>query len=312
VSGPNQYTVLGQVDRTRGELEMAGVARGRVATTNAVETHPFEQHEFNERGRVRGGRIMIVTSKQARPVIEHAAATGELISHDVAQTIASWYQTPGAADEPITALSHGLAFDAAALYERLSGELRRAPADVPAEYRTEVQLLARWALARTPHLVVTTYELDADTWQAWSGQWGESDTEWPDGVTGSDEVFVIADWQRDLGDYLGPGEDGYPADTSGLEIDPDGSVIVPVSVERAAAAMIGGTHTGFYAQSYGATPFAPGEFWWQSDRFAEIGPDREYASRYIDPYTGAVQIKTGRLVGLSAEQQRLVWEAWKR
>jgi hypothetical protein len=257
---------------------------------------------------------MIVTSTQARPQIQHAAATGELISDDVAQTIASWWHSPAAPDSPITACSHGLPFDPAALYARL-GVLRTFEDQSGSDALRELDVLRAWTLARLPHLVVTTYELDADTWQTWSGQCGESDTERPDGVTGSDEVFVIAHWQRDLGDYLAPGDEGYPADTSGLEIDQDGWVTVAVSVERAAATMIagghGGTPTHFDAQSYGATPFAPGEFWWQSDQFAEIGPDREYASRYIDPYTAAVEIKTAQLVGLNAEQQRTVWEAWK-
>jgi hypothetical protein len=158
-----------QVDRTTSELEINGAIRGRVATTNAFETHQCQQHEFNEVGRVPGGRIMIVTSKQARPEIEHAAATGELISDDVAQTIASWWHSPAAPDSPITACSHGLPFDPAALYARL-GVLRTFEDQSGSDALRELDVLRAWTLARLPHLVVTTDELDADTRQTGSGQ----------------------------------------------------------------------------------------------------------------------------------------------
>ncbi len=57
---------------------------------------------------------MIMTSREADPLIVQAARTEKVISDDVAQTIASWWHSPMAPDSPITRVSHGRAFDPSA------------------------------------------------------------------------------------------------------------------------------------------------------------------------------------------------------
>lgn len=270
---------------------------------------------------------MILTSEEAYPQIVEAVRAGELISDNVAQTVAGWYQSPAQGDVALCALAHGLEFDAVALLDRAQ-ELIKSDEFKASDVLPELHALYEWALARVPHVEVTEYEVGPDDWEAWSDtglrpmpngepvqvtQWGDTDS--PEWLAPIDrDVTVVAHVQHYMGTWVYPGDAGYPADphAEAFELDEsDGSVWLPASVVDTGAAMLRGECTGFYAESYGGNPFAPGDFWWQSDTFDEIGPGKPYASRYVNPYTGDVQVKVARLVGFTPEQEADMYRAYR-
>lgn len=256
-------------------------------------------------------------SSEVMALVREAVKSGEVISDETAREIASWYHSPAEVDTPITALSHGCEFDGYALWERvsrLSDEIARQ--DEAGRTPAELRALKAWAESRMPRVVVVEYELDAQQWQQWSSQCGESDRERPEGVEPIDtDVSLVACAARDaLADWMYPGDSGYPdkpTEHPGYDAS-DGSVLVPATDVEAAAAMLEGTHTGFYAGSYGGDPFDPGLYWHQSGRFDEIGAGKPYASRYEHPYNGTVRISLATLHGFTPEQEAEVWKLWKR
>ncbi len=64
----------------------------------------------------------------------------------------------------------------------------------------ELDALRSWALARTPHLLVTTIELADAQWEQWCQTWAVSEARRPDPVSAPREVLIIDDWQRELGE----------------------------------------------------------------------------------------------------------------
>lgn len=256
--------------------------------------------------------MTILTSSVADPQIMHAVMTGELISDDVAQTIASGFHSPARVDAAVTALSHGLEFDAHELLTRVN-QLIKSKEFNASDVLVDLHALREWTLARVPHIVVEEYEFSGDAWEQWCDQWRESGQEQPDGVKPVDrDVTLAVDAADNIGEWSYPGDASYPADVSGYEVDKsDNSVWIAASLTDAGAALLGGELSAFWAESYGGNPFEPGVYWWESDRFDEQGPNRPYASRYINPYTGDVQIKLARLVGFTDEQQAEIYRAWK-
>lgn len=250
---------------------------------------------------------MILTSEQANPAIEHATRTGEVISDDVAETIASWWHSPADADAPITRLSHQgpEGCDPVAIVNRLASLIamtRVAETDV-----ADLRALKAWALNRAPRLVVETFEISSDDWQKWSaGELGDGDR--PDGVEGSEDVAMIDDYREDLGEWVSPGEPGYPDNPESHNgYDPeDGQVFVPASLVDTADAMLRGKGQLFWAGSAGGDPFNWGMYWEQADKH-ETGVGVVYASRYQHPYTGEVEIKLARLLGMTPEDEAAVY-----
>lgn len=255
------------------------------------------------------------SSGQVMAAVRKAAQAGEVISDETARTIASWYHSPAAIDTPITALSHGLEFDDYALWERVSRMIESGQfvSDTCTCAPRELVALKAWVESRMPRVVVVEYDLDGDTWETWSRECGESGRERPDGVEAEDtDVSLVECAARDLADFLWPEDDGYPdkpTEHPGYDAS-DGSVQVPLPVVKAAAAMLEGTSTGFWAAAYGADPFSPGLYWDQSDKYSEVGPGKPYASRYERP-NGTVQIKLATLHGFTPEQEAEVWKLWR-
>jgi len=165
----------------------------------------------------------------------------------------------------------------------------------------------------TQAIVLDTIAIDAGCWRRWSDRWGHADLARPAAVTASTERLVVSEW-TDVGEGLWvlPGQDRYPDDTTGFLIDhTDNAVWLEDSPMVTAAAMLSGRVTQFWAQSYGGDPFAPGLFWWQADSFAQLGPDQPYASRYIHPYSGAVEIMLAHLHGFSEDELAEIHQQWR-
>lgn len=268
---------------------------------------------------------MILTSREAEPQIARALEEGTVIGDDVAATIADWFKTPYDRDRPLSALAHGCQVDAVALLDRVDemlsdiatvDDLLGGSEDAESG-KPGLTALRAWALARVPHVVVTEYAVDADTWEAWGrGEAEPGDDGVPAGVEPIDtDVTVLAHVAANIGAWITPGEPGYPATPAELarfEVDPaDGTTWVPASLVDAAAAALAGDFTGFWAQSYGGDPFGPGLFWENVGTFEQLGAGRPYASRYIHPGTGDVEIRVARLVGLSPEQEAEVHDKWR-
>lgn len=257
---------------------------------------------------------MILSSREADPQIRHALISGELISADVAQTIAAGLHSPAARDEQLTRLSHGKVFEPSGLLARvgelISGEFSGT------DVLPELHALRAWALARVPYVETVTYRLSGDEWQAWSQEWGQSDRSRPDGIEryADRDVTLVASVADDVGGWVYPGDADYPTDphAAGLEVDEsDGGVWLPAGLVDAAAAMLAGTRTRFWAQSYGANPFGPGDGWGDAGGWDDLGPGKEYASRYEDPYGRDVRITLARLVGFTPDQEEQVYRAWR-
>lgn len=62
---------------------------------------------------------MIVSSDDVELAVGYWLNDQITIPDDVAQTIASWYHSPSPYDRNMTALSHGLAYDRAALLDEI-------------------------------------------------------------------------------------------------------------------------------------------------------------------------------------------------
>lgn len=253
---------------------------------------------------------MILPSRDVEPVIADSRADPErVISDDVAQTIASWWHSPARIDEHVTRLSHGLEFDARGLLSRVDELIRDTSAS--GDSHPDLVVLRRWVLARVPHLTVTTVSISASSWEAWSRQWGQTDADRPEEITSDTEEHIVADSAEDLGEWVYPGDIRYPFDTTGMDVEPDGGIWLPLSAVDTAAAMLTGHTTRFWAQSYGGDPFAPGPIWGESDTFAGQGPHQPYASRYIHSYTGDMEIGLARVRGFSPDDHAEIHRLWK-
>lgn len=255
---------------------------------------------------------MILTSREADPLIREAVRTGELISDDVARTIAHGLQSAAEKDVPVTALSHGLAFDARALLARVD-ELIKSVEFRASETLVELHALREWALSRVPHIAVTVYRMDSDAWEVWCGQWGESDSDQPDGIEPYvRDVWIVADVADDIGAWSYPGYANYPANPHTLPgyDESDDGVWMPGTLTDAAVALLSGKGGMFWAQGYDASPFAPGESV-QGESYEDAGPGKPYVSRYVHPYTGDAEIVTAVLVGFTPDQEAEVYRAWR-
>lgn len=264
---------------------------------------------------------MILTSREADPQIRDAARTGAVISDDVAETIADWFKSPAKPDMPLTWLAQRGA--GAVTGAELVAVVHRADAMLrEPEWRTsdalpDLHALRAWALCRVPHIVVTEYEMTGDAWEAWQQEGGEDrDSDRPDGIEPIDvDVTLIADIAESLSGWVYPGDARYPDnpedfDTEDCDPNGDGRWIPADLITATAAGALAGEHTGFWAESYSGNPFDWNPYWHQSCRIEEEGTGRAYASRYQNPHTGEVQIKTAKLVGFTEEQEIAVWHAW--
>lgn len=263
-----------------------------------------------------------MTSREADPQIVHAMVTGEVISDDVAQTIASGLHSSAMVDTPVTALSHGREFDAVALVHRMD-ELIRSGEFRASDVLVDLHTLREWALCRVPHLVVEEYEITGDEWSAWLDECEKPrrvglapERERPKGARLIDtDVTLVADAAADMSEWVYPGDERYPQDPESYgpdDYDPENDgVWLPASLVPGAVGLLGGESAGFWAESYGGDPFNPDPYWWQSGSFAEEGAGRAYASRYQNPHTGEVQVKLARFGGLDVEQEADVWRAWR-
>lgn len=223
-----------------------------------------------------------------------------VIGDDTARMMASWYHSPAEVDTPITALSHGVEFDAGALVSRVGTLIDREFAG--SDCLPELEALRDWAATRTPVVVLTTWEIDADTWETWSND-GAPDPR----PTGSREVLVVSEYCDNLGDWVSPDEPRFPADTTGFEMADNGDAWVPATLVVAASDLLSGSN-GLYAGSRGGDPFDYGPFWEQTSP-EERG--NEFAARYIHPYTGAVEIKVATVHGFTPEEIDGMTD-WKR
>jgi hypothetical protein len=213
---------------------------------------------------------------------------------------------------PITTLSHGLDFDARELLTRVD-QLITSDDFTASESLVDLHALRAWALTRVPHLEVVTYKLSSDDWEEWGQQWGHAGGDRPEGIAPDDrDVTLVADVAENMGEWLYPGDKGYPENPEAFDdFDPEnGGVWVHASLVDAAAAMLSGKGTWFWAESNGGNPFAAGGVWSSGDTFEEHGPGNAYASRYIEP-TGEVWVKLARLVGFTEELEATVYRAWK-
>lgn len=227
-----------------------------------------------------------MTSEQAAGQIERAAREGVWIDEDVARTIAAGLMSPAAIDEPLTALAHGLPFDASALLKRVHdlSVTEFAATDV----LPELGALWDWTLQRVPHIEVSTVTLPSDEYHQ------------REEFTPEDQatvVFLIEESRETLGTTYEPGDADYPRDLTGLEVDDDGSVFVTGDIAATVARMLRGLDTQFWADEYSA----PGE----------IGG--EYSDQpYDNPNDGTTTRKTARVVGLSEELEKRAHELWAR
>lgn len=235
---------------------------------------------------------MILTSAVADPQILAAVRDGVLINDDVAQTIASGLHSPAAKDEQISRLSHGLEFDPRELLARVD-QLINSKEFRASDVLLELDALRAWVLTRVPHVEITTVECTADEWAQWAEFGIPADRQ-------STEVYVVADHMDALAEWVYPGSDRYPADTTGHEVDPDddGIWLVGTLVESAAD-ILASPYADFWAQEYttDGIPFQPGG---------------EYTSRYGHPHTADLELKSARLVGFSPDDEAAVYAAWKR
>ncbi len=233
---------------------------------------------------------MIMTSEQATPMIKAAMDSGEIISDDLAQTIASWWHSSAEVDEQITRVSHGKDFDADALYERLTALLREQ--DTKTDEWGAVYVFGLWAESKTRHIEVRT-------WRATEDEYYEAEGQFPDDV---DTVrHRVAEYLDNFGEWVYPGDAKYPADTSAFEVDAkDGSVWIPGDAVTTAAHMLRGTGTQFWAQSYtgygepGLGDVRPhGHYESASDMHASDGK-REYCEARVFGFTDAEEIEIFR------------------
>lgn len=246
--------------------------------------------------------IVTLTTDETMADVERAHREDHhVIGEDTARMIASWYHSPAEVDIPITALSHGVEFDAGALVSRVGTLIDREFAGTDSV--PELEALRDWAATRTPVVVITTWEIDADTWETWSNE-GAPDPR----PTGTREVLAVSEYRDDVGGWVSPGEPGYPADLTDWEVQSDGDVWLPATLVHTASGMLGGTATHFYAGSRGGDPFDYGPFWEQTSP-EERGD--EFASRYIHPHTGEVEIKVARVHGFTPEEIDGMTD-WKR
>lgn len=215
-----------------------------------------------------------------------------VIGDDTARMIASWYHSPAEVDTPITALSHGVAFDAGALVTRVSTLIEREFAGTDSV--PELEALRDWAATRTPVVVITTWEIDAATWETWSNE-GAPDPR----PTGEREVFAVSQYTEDTGEWLSPGDERYPGDAS--EFD----VWVPGTLVDTASHLLSSSASGFYAGSRGGDPFDWSPYW---ERTSQEEQGDGFASRYIHRYTGDVEIKVAKVHGFTPEEIDSMWK----
>lgn len=264
------------------------------------------------------GRAVILTSREADPQIVAALVAGEVISDDVAQTIADGWKSAAAVDVPLCALAHGLEFDAVALVCRVDALIRE---DAGTDVLAELHALREWALCRVPHIVVEEYEISGDAWSEWLDECQAShgfglapERDRPEGARLIDrDVTLVADACENMSEWVYPGDGRYPADPESFasdDRDGDGRW-VPASLVTGAAGLLGGELAGFWAESYGGDPFDPNPYWWQSGDITELGTGCAYASRYQNPHTGEVQVKLARFGGLEDERLVEVYRAWR-
>jgi hypothetical protein len=253
--------------------------------------------------------MTILTSGEADPLIRAAMLAGEVISDDVAHTIAWWHSAFLSAPGALLMLVNGKDVDPDVLREHVT-ELAKAATPGTVE---ELYALERWAISRCARIEVTTYRLTGDEWEGWENTRGTTDAERPDGVTGSTEVVYVADYRDDRGGWVHPEDPRLPEDTSGFEVGDDGELWLPGSVEVAAHALLTGAGPDFYAQSYGGDPWDGGPLssWWYTDPVEDQEPGKAYASWATDYRTGEVEIKIARLLGFSAVDERAVFAVWK-
>jgi hypothetical protein len=91
------------------------------------------------------GRVRHLDSATVANEVREFARTGDLISDQAAATIASWYQSPGPRDMPMTLLAQGSEVDPAELIESI--DYQRSSLDV--RDRTDMALLALQRLAES-------------------------------------------------------------------------------------------------------------------------------------------------------------------
>jgi len=230
---------------------------------------------------------MIMTSEQAQPEILRAARDGVWISDDVAQTIAAGLMTPAAVDAPLTALAHGLPFDAHALLKRVhrltETEFKASPVLL------ELEALIDWTWQRLPHVEVSTVTLPTD-------EYYQREEFAPEEFRV--ERFIVEDYRDSHGEHYEAGDPGYPADVTGLEVQRDGSVFVPAGVEFTASRMLLGLGTQFWASEY-------------SGEAGDIGGEFQ-DQPYDNPVDGKTSRKTARLVGFTPDQEREVHARWAK
>lgn len=224
------------------------------------------------------------------------------------RTPGPWWHAPARIDEQVTCLSHGLEFDARKLLSRVDALIHDTHAGV--DRHPELVVLRRWVLDRLPHLMVTTVRVDAVAWEGVGAALGADrrrptrgerkphrrprrgrQRRGPRGVGVSQRRPVSfrhhrpgrRDRRRDLAPTVRSGHRGRHADRP---------------------------HDPILVESYGGDPFAPGPFWWQSDTFAEQGPHQQFASRYIHPYTGDVEIALARMHGFADDDRAEIHRLW--
>jgi hypothetical protein len=287
--------------------------RQKMVKTMAVKTRTADMVRA---GRVTGGGVApllslvtadgarILTGREVAPDIWRTTTDPDhVIGDDTAKTIADWLKSPAEVDTPLCALAHGRPFSPEALYERA----RRLYVDSPTDddgNLARLRALMGWALTWMRHMTLTSWKFTADEWEA-AGQGEELDRSRPD-TTG---VVVLGEYVESIGEWVSPGQPAFPTDLTGVEVGDDGDAWVVGGVVDTTLALLSGTGGGFWAESNGGDPFGPGRYWEGCD------PDQrgdEYASRYVHPYSGDVDITVATLVGYTPEESLAVREAWRK
>jgi hypothetical protein len=137
---------------------------------------------------------------------------------------------------------------------------------------------------------ITTVKFTAEEWAERDGTPGDPDRR---------DMYVIAEHVDVLAEWVYPGDPRYPADTMGFELDDQGGVWLDGTPVDAAAVLLNGRVTQFWADEYvgDGNPFVPGgEYVWVDEH----------------PYTGDVEYKTARVLGFSPLDEAKIYQAWKR
>lgn len=233
---------------------------------------------------VKAARVTHVTSREVYPsVLRAMTVRGHVISDAEAATIAAWYHSPAERDIPLVQCGQGSEFDPDALLARV-GELIKSDEFKTSDSLPELHALQAWCMTRVKYISVSTLEVSHEDWL--------NEAHGPDDY--KHEVCLVSEYRDDLGEWMYPGDPGYPEGRPEA-LPEDGSVWVSASVVTTASELLKGHGftNGFYAAETSGSPWFPGN--WYSD------------DPYHHPYTGEVTAKTAHLHGFTPKEEAAIY-----